>query len=297
MCWSQRIPPFEPQSAFLPPYVPKPGSLKSWQQPSSIFLAIFTRIILFIFPVSIDWNVKGEKKGVKPLKFWKGEERVELPNNGKVLFVVNHNLHGLDVPALMSAIYMKTGVFPRGLADTAHFFVPIWAHLIYFFGGFPGTRDNCSDCMKAGQPLLVFPGGHYEVYRKMSDPKYHVMWRERMGFAKLAAAHGYTIIPVTSVGMGDMLRTFFEIPIPDVFFSLMGDKRRGQIIPASLPVAYQRQYFKFSENIPTDPSKAGDIEYIKEIRELSRQAVDSGVDELVAWQERDSQRYILKPLF
>ncbi|KAJ3092558.1 hypothetical protein HK102_005838 [Quaeritorhiza haematococci] len=287
-----------PLRAILPPY--KTGPLRSYRQPGDAVLNAFARVVLYFFPVSLQWNVDGTDKEnrVDVAKFLdNGSSRLQLPNDGKVLFVVNHNLYAADMLVLMLAIYVKTGVFPRGLADTAHSFVPIWAHLLFWLGAFPGTRENCTECMKAGQTLLVFPGGHHEVLRRKSDPKYHVIWKERMGFAKLAVAHGYTIIPLSSVGTGDMLRHIIEVPIPDVFPKLIGDKRRGLVLPIAVPMSLERQYIKLSASIPTDSSKADDNEYIKDIREKSRLAVNSGIDEMVAWQKDDPDRYILKPLF
>ncbi|KAJ3092559.1 hypothetical protein HK102_005839, partial [Quaeritorhiza haematococci] len=251
------------------------------------------------------WSVEGDdidhsentKNRNDVVRFFRSGSRYQLPNDGKVLFVVNHNLHAADMAALFATIFLATGKWSRGLADTTHTFVPGWAQFLFYIGGIPGTRENCAECMKAGHPLLVFPGGHLEVFRRKTDPKYHVIWKEIMGFAKLAVAHGYTIIPSSSVGMGDMLRAAFEVPIPDIFLMIMGDKRRGLFFPIPIPVSLERQYMKFSKAIPTDSSQSENMEYIKEIRNLSRDAVNVGIDKMVEWQKQDPNRYMIKPWF
>ncbi len=56
--------------------------------------------------------------------------------------------------------------------------------------------------MDAGQDLLVFPGGAAEANKTASE-RYHLVWRERYGFLRLAAKHGYNITPFAMVGPDD----------------------------------------------------------------------------------------------
>jgi 1-acyl-sn-glycerol-3-phosphate acyltransferase len=71
--------------------------------------------------------------------------------------------------------------------------------------------------MDAGEDLMVFPGGAYEAV-KPASMRYELLWKERFGFVKLAAKHGYTIMPFGLVG-------------PDEFY---GHLMEGQDIPDSL---------------------------------------------------------------
>ena len=53
--------------------------------------------------------------------------------------------------------------------------------------------------MRAGESILVFPGGGREVFKHKGE-KYRLIWKERMGFARLAIEHGYPIVPLAAVG-------------------------------------------------------------------------------------------------
>lgn len=70
---------------------------------------------------------------------------------------------GIDAIAMVSAIYLQTGIYPRGLADRMHFLIPGWCHVLWLFGIFPGSFDNCDELMARGDAIMVFPGGRNEV--------------------------------------------------------------------------------------------------------------------------------------
>jgi len=47
--------------------------------------------------------------------------------------------------------------------------------------------------------VLVFPGGAPEVNKRRGE-KYQLMWKERIGFARLAIQYSYPIVPFAAVG-------------------------------------------------------------------------------------------------
>ena len=119
------------------------------------------------------------------------------------LFVGNHTLFGIiDVPHIVSELQRVHDIFPRSLGDRAHFAVPVWRELLGAMGCVEGTRDNCAALMRARQHVLVFPGGGREVFKRKGEA-YRLIWKERIGFVQLAAAHGYRIVPFASVGADD----------------------------------------------------------------------------------------------
>ncbi|KAJ3051353.1 hypothetical protein HK102_012082 [Quaeritorhiza haematococci] len=184
-------------------------------------------------------------------------KKAKLPNNGKVLFVANHNMLGIEAAPLAFAIYLKTGQFPRALVEHLVTKIPFFSYLVYTLGGcVPGTPSNAERLMEAGYPMLVFPGGGHEVFRKKSHEKYYLFWKKRTGFARIAIKHGYTIIPVSIIGTEDCFRILADIPIPDTVFRLIGDTRRNMSAPLAVPTSYQMYYIKFGRPIPTavDPS-------------------------------------------
>jgi len=119
------------------------------------------------------------------------------------LFVANHTIHGvLDVPLYAIEIYRQKGIFIRGLADHFHYLVPLWRDFLNWIGSVRGTPENCKELMKAGESLLVFPGGGREVCKRKGEA-YKLIWKNRTGFARLAIENQYTIIPIASIGIDD----------------------------------------------------------------------------------------------
>ena len=114
------------------------------------------------------------------------------------LFIGNHSMFALDAVILLPTVYHETGRFLRGMADN------IWFH------GTPSRKmieggmvlahpEVCGALMEAGHDLLVFPGGAAEANKPVEE-RYSLVWRERYGFVRLAAKHGYNITPFGMVG-------------------------------------------------------------------------------------------------
>ncbi len=123
-----------------------------------------------------------------------------VPTDRPFLLVGNHTIMGvLDAPLLVLGLYEKTGVFVRSLGDHLHFRVPGWRDVLARFGTVEGTRDNCRALMRAGEPILVYPGGGREVFKHKGE-KYRLIWKNRTGFVRMAIEHGYPIVPFAAVG-------------------------------------------------------------------------------------------------
>ncbi|MDF1630293.1 MAG: lysophospholipid acyltransferase family protein [Alcanivoracaceae bacterium] len=137
-----------------------------------------------------------------------GAENVDPSRPG--LFVGNHAIFGvIDSPLFASELYSRTGVYPRSLGDHFHFDVPGWGDMLIHYGAVPGTRENCSRLMQAGQHILVFPGGAREVAKRRSEIN-RLTWKNRTGFARMAIEHGYDIIPFASVGCDEAYTILFD---------------------------------------------------------------------------------------
>ncbi|KAA1188176.1 acyltransferase family protein [Pseudohalioglobus sediminis] len=149
------------------------------EAPSGVQLEIFYRAIKTLFdPVIL------------------GEEN--LPD-GPCLFVGNHSLFALDGWVLGPMLLRELDRFPRAMGDKFLFANPRVGDLILRTGGVMGHPDVCAALMEDGQDLLVFPGGAHEAVKAKRDI-YELQWRERYGFVKLAARHGYTIMPFGMIG-------------------------------------------------------------------------------------------------
>ena len=117
------------------------------------------------------------------------------------LFIGNHAMFGLDGIILIPTVYHETGRFLRALADNAWFQTGTGEKMAAS-GMVLGHPEVCSALMEAGHDLLVFPGGAAEA-NKTAEEKYSLVWRERYGFVRMAAQHGYNITPFGMVGPDD----------------------------------------------------------------------------------------------
>ena len=181
-----------------------------------------------------------------------------LPADGSLL-VGNHTIYGLlDVPFMVTEVWKRRRIAIRGLGEHAHYAVPIWRDLLSGGGMVRGTRDNVRALMAARQTILVFPGGAREVNKRRGQ-QYQLLWRERIGFARLAIEQGYPIVPVAAVGAEDMFDVIIDRRTPiygqlsQLYERLMGFPTppivRG-IGPTPIPRP-ERLYFWFGEPIDT----------------------------------------------
>lgn len=158
-------------------------------------------------------DVRQLKRMLRPLRWYfsprlLGAEHVNPAR--PALFVGNHAIFGvIDSPLFASLLYQQTGVFPRSLGDHFHFDVPGWGDMLLRYGAVPGTPDNCARLMRARQPVLVFPGGAREVAKRRSEIN-RLTWKKRTGFARMAIAHGYDILPFASVGCDESFDILFD---------------------------------------------------------------------------------------
>jgi 1-acyl-sn-glycerol-3-phosphate acyltransferase len=151
------------------------------------------------------------------------------------LFVGNHSLFALD-GWVMGPIFLKElDRFPRGMADKFLFTYGTLGRQVLKTGAVLGHPAVCSALMQAGKDLLVFPGGAHESVKPSRD-KYELLWKERYGFVKLAARHGYTIMPFGIVG-------------PDEFY---GHLLEGEELPDSALGQLLKRFGLLNENTRTD---------------------------------------------
>ena len=181
------------------------------------------------------------------------------------LFVGNHPLFALDYPLMAAEIYFKKGIVLRSLGDHWHFKIPVWGKLVSILGAVDGTPENCSQLMNAGEHIVVFPGGGREAFKRKGEA-HQLIWKKRMGFARMAIQHGYQIIPFASKGADNVYSILLDGK--DVMASPLGRLfdvtgftkilRGGDMIPPivrgvgpTLLPRPERLYFSFGEPIET----------------------------------------------
>jgi len=232
---------------------------------------------------------------------------IERIPNLPVLFVGNHTRYAfLDLPFMMSELWTRRRIIVRGLGDNAHYAIPVWRDLLTMGGMVRGTRENVRAMMRDGQNILVFPGGADEVF-KARGQDYRLMWKERLGFARLAIEFGYPIVPFAAVGAEEMyhvvvdsrtpvaaqvsalMRRLVGLPLPPLV--------RG-VGPTLLPRP-ERLYFWFGN--PIDTARYGgagnDDAAARNVRDEVRAAVEEGIRTLRVEREHDPHRGLLPRLW
>ena len=231
-----------------------------------------------------------------------------LPDDGRYLLVANHTTLGVfDVPFLVLGIHRRTGVLVRSLGERAHFRVPVWRDMLHRFGTIDGSREATRQLMRDGEAILVFPGGGREVARRRED-HYPLVWRERIGFARLALEAGYPIVPVSMIGVDDMWDVVVDNEDPllrpvralaerlDLDPELVWPVVRG-LGPTPLPRP-QRIYGRIGE--PIDAREFGtawdDAAGAKRLSDATSTAIRRGIDDLLAERREDPARDLVPRL-
>ena len=115
------------------------------------------------------------------------------------LFIGNHAFMAIDAALFHLYLYYDHGRYVKGLGDKSLFTNPYYAAVAHAMGGVSGQAPIVERLMARGDDLLLYPGGAYESV-KPPEARYQLQWKQRYGFVKLAAAAGYTVVPVASVG-------------------------------------------------------------------------------------------------
>lgn len=122
-----------------------------------------------------------------------------LPREGPFVLVANHSA-GLGIAEVLSfaALYLRDVGAGRPLAALAlptDFFVPVMKDVVVELGAVPSTTTAALGCLRAGVPLLVFPGGDHESLRPFWQAG-RVDFGGRTGFLRVARAAGVPIVPM-----------------------------------------------------------------------------------------------------
>lgn len=225
-----------------------------------------------------------------------------IPAQGPLLFVGNHTLYGIfDIWALWITLFEQRNIWLRGLGDHVHFRIPVWGDALTAVGGVDGTRANCAALLQMGESVLVFPGGAREVSKRKGE-KYQLIWKERLGFVRMAIEYQATIVPFSAVGVEDALDIVADAT--DLLNSPLGMllRRIGVREDALLPVVRgvgrtplprpERLYFQIGTPISTRAyaGRHQDEQACRALRDQVRAAVAQGIDELLRLQAQDPDR-------
>lgn len=230
-----------------------------------------------------------------------------LPRDGRFLLVGNHTSFGLAETVLIPYfVHRELGVRVRGLAYRGLAEKRgLSADLLEAAGAVVGNQENGAELMRHDETLLVFPGGGREM-PKFKGEDYQLRWEGRSGFARLAIAHDYPIIPVGQVGGDEVFHSLVErdstwgrlgrlvaqrvLGQPDVNLPLI----RG-LGPTLIPRP-QRMYLRFGAAISTHrPGRVTAAAWEAGVWERTKTSLEAVLADLQALRESDPFRS-LSPL-
>ncbi len=230
-----------------------------------------------------------------------------LPRDGRFLLVGNHTTAGWpEIVLTPYFVHRELGVRVRGLANRGLADQRgLTADLLAAAGAVVGNQENGAELMRHSETLLVFPGGGREM-PKFKGEEYKLLWEGRIGFARLAIAHDYPIVPVGLVGGDDVYRALVErdsawgragrlftkhvLRQPEVNIPLM----RG-LGPTLIPRP-QRMYLRFGAPISTTkPARTSAVTWEATVKERTQTALEKVLADLQDLRDGDPFR-TLNPL-
>jgi 1-acyl-sn-glycerol-3-phosphate acyltransferase len=167
-----------------------------------------------------------------------------------------------------------------------------------------GTRENVRAMVRERQTILVFPGGAREVNKRRGQA-YQLLWRERIGFARLAIEQGYPIVPVAAVGAEEMFDVLVDKSTPIYGqFAALYERLLGFPTPPIVrgfgptPIPRpERLYFWFGDPIdPTAFAGRADDDAARAVRDEVKRAILVGIQFLRDERDQDPDRGLLKRL-
>lgn len=224
-----------------------------------------------------------------------------LPRDGRFLLVGNHTRVGLEGVLIPYVVRREIGIRVRPLTDRMFASMP-WPvpDLLAACGAAVGAPDNVGALMCNNEPVAVFPGGRREI-TKFAGEEYRLLWGDRAGFAALAVANDYPIVPVASVGGDDVYRSVTTRDgrwgrLTEGVTRLVTGKS-GMGLPlwrgvgTTLIPSPQRIYLQFGH--PITASEAAGItaeERVADVREQTRLSLEAGLAGLLTVRNSDPYR-------
>ncbi len=175
-------------------------------------------ILDWLFPVRPEPGAALDRAAVeraevlaRPLAAWFSTEiegLEKLPPGGALL-VTNHGPLAFDSIELIFGIFRRTGRVPRGLVERTAFRIPLLKGLVERLGHVAGTPENAVALLRAGDLVLVYPGGAREAF-KGTEGRYRLAWEKSLGFVRVALRAEVPIVPVAGIGVDDYYRVVKE---------------------------------------------------------------------------------------
>ncbi len=230
-----------------------------------------------------------------------------LPADGRFLLVGNHTQFvGGEVLLVPHFVRRAIGTRVRPLADRRFGQRRGFSHdVMTAYGGVVGAPETARELMRHNETILVFPGGGREI-AKFKGEEYHLNWRGRSGFARIAVENDYPIVPVGLVGGDDVYKSLVTRDSPlgrlsrTISTRLTGEADMAMPLmrgvgPTLIPRP-QRMYLSFGKPInTTTPRDAAEEDWVESVRECTRESLEAILAGLLAVRANDPFRE-LNPL-
>lgn len=180
-----------------------------------------------------------------------------LPD-GPAILVANHAFGFWDLALALARIRTETGRTVFSLGEHLWWRVPIVRRFASSLGVVDGTRENIDALLRAGELVLVLPGGLREAL-KPRELRYRLLWGNRYGFVRAAQRHRVPLVPLACIGGDEMV-------------DLVGDAyARGKRLrlpiplprPAHLYSPLHRAHLRFVVGEPIEAPEDGDVKAIR----------------------------------
>lgn len=230
-----------------------------------------------------------------------------LPRDGRFLLVGNHTqFGGLESVMIPYLVRRELRRRVRPLTDRAMGQMRgVNGDLLAALGGVVGHPDTASELMAHGETVLVFPGGGREI-PKFKGEEYRLKWAGRSGFARIAIAHSYPIVPVGLVGGDDV---YTSITSRDGLWGKLSQAvaakltgRADMAMPLvrgwgpTLVPSPQRTYVRFGTPIDTaKPEGVDAAQWVATVKEGTQTALETALADLQTLRSADPYRS-LNPL-
>jgi 1-acyl-sn-glycerol-3-phosphate acyltransferase len=227
-----------------------------------------------------------------------------LPPDGRFLLVGNHTQSGMAeawLTCLTVPRAIGTRVRPLTERGMGNFPGPV-GDLLAACGGVVGSPENATKLMQNNETVLVFPGGGRELGRFKGE-EHQLKWQGRAGFARVAIANDYPIIPVGHIGGDDIYHGLYT---RDSVWGRLTEKvgqtftgKPGMAMPLvrglgpTLIPSPQRLYLRFGQPIDTTkPDGVSDDEWVANVKKTTQTALETVLQELLDIRAEDPFRHL-----
>ena len=213
------------------------------------------------------------------------------------LFIGNHSLFGFDGLVILPVLLAEHGRFLRPMGDKFLFSQPAVAKLLLQRGATMGHPEVARALMRHDQDILVFPGGAHEAV-KPSRERYRLQWKDRLGFIRLAAEFGYTIVPFGLVGPDEFYEYWLDseqvVSLLERLGLWTGNMRPDAVPPllrgslGTLMPRPQASYMSFGEplELPAPGKRAASKQQLLKWRKTVADRIDNEIADMLLERER-----------